>query len=180
MKKFLIVVVLILVAAVAVVSLVFDLFSGPIAPESRATNFDECAAAGYPVMESYPRQCRMPDGRNFVEEIADDKSDLIVVDTPTPGATVKGPIVLKGKARGNWYFEASFPAQLVLGDGTIIAQIPVQARGEWMTTEFVPFETVLTFSFPALCLAYPCSVPATLVLKKDNPSGLPEHDDSIS
>ena len=32
-------------------------------------NFEECAAAGNPVMESYPRQCRTPDGKHFVEEI---------------------------------------------------------------------------------------------------------------
>lgn len=31
-------------------------------------SFEECAAV-YPVMESYPRQCRTPDGRHFVEEI---------------------------------------------------------------------------------------------------------------
>ncbi|MCK9360839.1 hypothetical protein M0Q28_01260 [Patescibacteria group bacterium] len=33
------------------------------------TNFQQCADAGNPIMESYPRQCRTPDGRNFVEEI---------------------------------------------------------------------------------------------------------------
>ncbi len=33
------------------------------------SNFEECAAAGYPVMESYPRQCRTPDGRLFVEAV---------------------------------------------------------------------------------------------------------------
>ena len=32
------------------------------------TSFYECAAAGYPVMESYPEQCRTPDGRLFVNE----------------------------------------------------------------------------------------------------------------
>ena len=32
------------------------------------TNFDECAAAGYPIMESYPERCRTPDGRTFVNE----------------------------------------------------------------------------------------------------------------
>lgn len=36
----------------------------------RSSNFEECVAAGNPVMESYPRQCRTPDGRNFVEDIA--------------------------------------------------------------------------------------------------------------
>ncbi|MFH1240129.1 MAG: hypothetical protein V1672_02835 [Candidatus Diapherotrites archaeon] len=34
------------------------------------TNFDECAAAGNPVMESYPRQCRDPvSGNSFTEVI---------------------------------------------------------------------------------------------------------------
>lgn len=32
------------------------------------TNFEECAAAGNPIMESYPRQCRA-DGQTFVEQI---------------------------------------------------------------------------------------------------------------
>lgn len=29
-------------------------------------SFDECALAGYPIMESYPEQCATPDGRTFV------------------------------------------------------------------------------------------------------------------
>lgn len=33
------------------------------------TNFEECTRAGYPVGESYPRQCWTPDGKHFVEEI---------------------------------------------------------------------------------------------------------------
>lgn len=36
--------------------------------EDRITNFKECIAAGNPVMESYPRQCRAGD-KTFVEEI---------------------------------------------------------------------------------------------------------------
>ena len=30
-------------------------------------SFDDCAKAGYPILESYPRQCRTPDGKVFVE-----------------------------------------------------------------------------------------------------------------
>ncbi len=37
--------------------------------ESSIENFEDCVAAGNPVMESYPRQCRTSDGKNFVEEI---------------------------------------------------------------------------------------------------------------
>ncbi len=32
----------------------------------QVTSYDECVAAGNPVMESYPTQCRTPDGRIFV------------------------------------------------------------------------------------------------------------------
>lgn len=32
-------------------------------------SFEDCMEAGYPVMESFPRQCRTPDGRHFVEDI---------------------------------------------------------------------------------------------------------------
>ena len=32
-------------------------------------SFEDCVRAGFPVMESYPRQCRTPGGRNFVESI---------------------------------------------------------------------------------------------------------------
>lgn len=30
-------------------------------------SFEECTAAGYPVMESYPRQCKVPGGQTFIE-----------------------------------------------------------------------------------------------------------------
>jgi hypothetical protein len=37
------------------------------------TNFAECEEAGYPVGESYPRQCWTSDGRHFVEEIEEEE-----------------------------------------------------------------------------------------------------------
>jgi len=36
---------------------------------SSIDSFEECIAAGNPVMESYPRQCRTADGKHFVEII---------------------------------------------------------------------------------------------------------------
>lgn len=39
-------------------------------PEIKITDFESCVAAGNPVMESYPRQCRA-DGQTFVEIIND-------------------------------------------------------------------------------------------------------------
>lgn len=37
--------------------------------DQNINSFEECADAGYPIMESYPEQCRTPDGRNFVREV---------------------------------------------------------------------------------------------------------------
>lgn len=36
---------------------------------SKITDFDSCAAAGNPVMESYPRKCSTPEGRTFTENV---------------------------------------------------------------------------------------------------------------
>lgn len=45
------------------------LVSGCTQPQESITSFEECVAAGYPVMESYPRQCAVPGGETFTEEI---------------------------------------------------------------------------------------------------------------
>ncbi len=34
-------------------------------------SFEDCVRAGYPVMESYPRQCAVPEGGTFVEDITE-------------------------------------------------------------------------------------------------------------
>src|SRR3989344_2201551 len=100
-------------------------------------------------------------------------TELIRVTTPVPGALVRSPLVVSGQARGNWYFEASFPIRLFDSEGKELAVSVAQAQGDWMTTEFVPFETKLIFISP------PTSRVGTLVLQKDNPSGLSEYDDEL-
>lgn len=60
-----------------VIIIIFLIFAGVYfglswdkkSPMQKVTNFEECARAGYPVGESYPRQCWAPDGRHFVEDI---------------------------------------------------------------------------------------------------------------
>jgi hypothetical protein len=96
-------------------------------------------------------------------------SNLIKVDKPTSGQFVSSPIEVTGQARGNWYFEASFPVKIYDGNGTELGIGPAQAEGEWMTENFVPFRIKLYFKKPA-------TPNGTLVLQKDNPSGLPEYD----
>ena len=102
-------------------------------------------------------------------------SDMIHVDSPLSGATIKSPLTIAGEARGTWFFEASFPITLTDWDGKIIAQGTAKAGSDWMTKEFVPFTATLTFTPNAKA---PSNTGA-LILKKDNPSGIPANDDSI-
>ena len=146
---------------------------------SNVLSFEACVAAGYPVMETYPRQCKTPDGRTYTEDIviaptySNASADNIKVETPYPGAVTGKAFGIRGEARGTWYFEASFPIFLIGKDGKVLATAVAQAQGDWMTTEFVPFQADMTV--PESYIG-----PATLILKKDNPSGIPAKDASVS
>ncbi|MFA6273338.1 MAG: Gmad2 immunoglobulin-like domain-containing protein [Candidatus Paceibacterota bacterium] len=103
--------------------------------------------------------------------------NMIFLESPLPESKIVSPLVIKGQARGNWFFEASFPIVLTNWDGLIIAQGIAQAKSDWMTTDFVPFEATLEFVKPEFIGDF--SKRGSLILKKDNPSGLPEHDDAL-
>jgi len=98
-------------------------------------------------------------------------SENVNVSFPLPNATVPKTFTVIGEARGTWYFEASFPVQVRDPQNNLVGQGIAQAGADWMTTQFVPFSAPVTVS------GY--SGPADLVLIKDNPSGLPEHDDAV-
>lgn len=52
-------------------------------------SFEDCALAGFPIMESYPEQCRTPDGRTFVNE----KQMQQMPSQPGSGAVGNGCVV---------------------------------------------------------------------------------------
>ena len=164
-------------------------------PEGNTTSlrsirtFEECIADGNPVMESSPRQCRTKEGKLFTEGFSSPSmgatssnnetitattspSTFIQLASPTQGARVSSPLVITGKARGAWYFEGSFPLELVDASGTPIASGIAYARGDWMTDNLIPFTASLTW-------ATTTTAAGTLILHRDNPSGLPAKDESI-
>jgi hypothetical protein len=107
-----------------------------------------------------------------------EKEGLIVVTSPLPESTVSAsPIVIKGKAKGTWFFEASAPVDIVNWDGLIIGQgyVMVDEGYSWMTTDMVPFTG--TVSYDATKLA-PYKY-GWIIMKKDNPSGEPQFDDAL-
>jgi len=98
--------------------------------------------------------------------------DMIEVTNPLENQVIESPLLITGRARGVWYFEASFPIELYDANGVLLGSKIGEAQSDWMTEEYVEFKSMLTFDTPT-------TETGTLVLKKDNPSGLPEHDKQL-
>ena len=152
----------------------FTVFKPGKSPTPIINSFEECVSAGYPLLESYPSQCKTPDGETFTEDIGNEleKSDLIRVSNPRPNQIIKSPLIVDGEARGFWFFKASFPVKILNERGEVVVQGLAQAQGDWMTENFVQFRAELIFPAPS-------TEKGNLVLEKDNPSGLPEHADEL-
>lgn len=107
--------------------------------------------------------------------------DLIEVELPYPGAVTGKKFHVIGQARGFWFFEASFPIEILDKNKNLLATGIAQAQSnsdtsneiDWMTENFVPFKAEI--EIPESYIG-----PAILILKKDNPSGLSENDASVS
>jgi hypothetical protein len=127
------------------------------------------------VKHGNPRDPMPTSGCGVEKEDIEEKEDIsekIKVFKPQANEILSGPIEIGGEARGSWYFEAVFPIWLIDENGEIIAQTSAWAQGEWMTEDFVPFKAEIE-------VPSDFSGNATLILKNDNPSGLPEYDKEI-
>ena len=142
-------------------------------PDLKIDSFEKCAAAGNPVLESYPPQCKTRDGRNFTQNIGNEleKADKITISSPRPNQKITSPLKINGKARGGWFFEAQFPIKLVDNNGKTIGEAAAHADGEWMTENFVPYSATIEFKTEAKT--------GKLILEKDNPSGDPSRADEL-
>ena len=103
---------------------------------------------------------------------SDDLSDIIIVDSPTPDQLISSPLIIEGKARGTWFFEATFPVKLLDYDGNVIMEYYAQTDEEWMTEDFISFRAELSYERPA-------TDTGTLLLIKANPSDIREYDAQI-
>lgn len=97
----------------------------------------------------------------------------ILVTDPRPYTIAQSPLAISGKAKNTWYFEASFPVKLKDATGKVLGQAPAQAQTDWMTTGYVPFRLDLNFTDSA-------TATGSLEFSKDNPSGLPQNDATVS
>lgn len=132
-------------------------------------------SAGYGWCESKQKCLRIweEDCPSNILEVKDTENQevAVAVSYPLPGDLVTSPLSISGRARGTWFFEASLPISLIAVDGTLIVSHYGEAKSDWMTTDFVPFESVLEFNTEVET--------GYLVIAKDNPSGLPENNDQV-
>ena len=96
------------------------------------------------------------------------------VTAPQPGALVTSPVTVIGTVTGGgWFFEATFPVKVLDSDGAVLGAGTAEAQADWMSTGTVPFTAIVQFTAPH-------GVTGTVVLSKDNPSGLAKIDGSLS
>lgn len=90
-------------------------------PPQSVTNFDDCARAGYPIVDSDPEQCETPDGIRYVD---DGQSSAILQgtleclphrDTSGPTTTECSFGLLHGKTDEYYALRDPDPTQPILG-----------------------------------------------------------------
>ena len=108
-------------------------------------SFDECAAAGYPIMESYPRQCKVPGGQTYTEVIDEEvREGNINVSSPAEHDVISSPVMITGEAR---VFENAFNYRVKDMDGTVLAEGHATALSPDMGL-FGPFSVETEFDEP--------------------------------
>lgn len=197
MKKYSILIIIILLGIIIGLIALLVQKQEPAPQVSGIITFEDCERAGYQILDSNPRQCQTPDGRTFVEQVSSippsvepapsvqpsppkvedlgntrEKANLIKVSNVAPSDTVYSPLLVRGEARGNWFFEATFPLKIVDSNGQVLGQWYAEALSDWQTENFVPFEAILEFKKST-------TAEGELILEKDNPSGLAKNDDAL-
>jgi spore germination protein GerM len=89
----------------------------------------------------------------------------IQVTQPLPGETVTSPLTIEGRAKGNWFFEAVFPVQIVDQDNNQIGYGNAEAIGDWQSENYVNFSAQIIFTKGTATDGF-------IVLQNANPSGL--------
>lgn len=100
-------------------------------------------------------------------------SEDVVLISPAVGEAINSPYLVTGQARGSWFFEASLPIMLRGASGRWLTETNARAQSDWMTNELVPFQAELLFDAEGEQFG-------EIIIKKDNPSGLPEYDAWVS
>jgi hypothetical protein len=110
--------------------------------------------------------------QNDTETKTDDNDKVAVLDVPLKDAKITTPVTVTGTAPAFWFFENSFPVQVQDSAGKVLGAGQANPITESLPEGMTPFHAEVEFDKPA-------TPTGTLLLKADNPSGLPENDYSV-
>jgi len=72
--------------AIAIILIIARIFEWP-KPEKNITDFTSCAEAGFPITETYPRQCIDKNQKVFIEEVTAIEVPVLGKKLPVPTET---------------------------------------------------------------------------------------------
>jgi hypothetical protein len=98
--------------------------------------------------------------------------EKVVLEIPKETDVVTSPSEISGFAPGTWFFEGQIRGEVVSEAGQSLATFPLKAVGDWMTEQHVRFTGEVIFKAPK------ADKSVVLIIKNDNPSGLPENEKS--
>ncbi|HNV97344.1 MAG TPA: Gmad2 immunoglobulin-like domain-containing protein [bacterium] len=110
--------------------------------------------------------------KQYIEDKNLDVEEKSIIHNIVPNQKISSPLLIRGQARGTWFFEGSFPIKLLDQNYKEIVVTTAQAKNDWMTEDFVNFESILEFKKLNAQRGF-------VLFQKDNPSGLTENDEKI-
>lgn len=60
-------------------------------PQPAISSYEQCVAAGYPVMESYPEQCAVPGGQSFTRQLSEEEQAAL--ENKSSGFDTESPLI---------------------------------------------------------------------------------------
>lgn len=99
-------------------------------------------------------------------------NENITVTKPLANDKISSPVLVEGSAKGTWFFEAVSFVKVVDENGKEIGNGNIQAVGNWMTENFVPFKGEISFEKTSGTTGF-------LIFEKSNPSGLKDNADEF-
>ena len=142
---------------------------------SKIDSYEACVLAGFPILESYPPKCQVPNGKSYTQDIGNELeySSEFLLSNPRPNQKISSPLKVAGQARGMWYSEGTFSGELFDSNNESLGTFILTAQGTWMTEDLVPFKGVVKFETPT-------TKKGTLIIKNANPSGINENEKAIT
>lgn len=96
------------------------------------------------------------------------RDEGIEIFNPKENSVISNPLKIEGRARGSWFFEAEFTAELYDENGNFLGKGIMRAKSDWTTNDFVAFEGEVKFNTTT-------SKSVILKILSSNPSGLDEY-----